>query len=330
MRKPTIVLITLLFLSNLIFGQNKEVDNFWYTASYEMTKDLFKKSNNFYKIKKLDIDKTLIKPTSSTEEILRAINFLNNNGKLLLEKDQTKYLVFESELPEVFKTEKNEVYTFNLVKNNLQFENGSSLNLMDANSLSIGLNFSYRSQIESETNLEDKLSGTIVYQAKFISDYATKTISKKEIGTQFELNDKKYLIVDIFDNKLVIKPLSKELLDLESINLKTIVLDDKGENEFVSFSYNELETLEKTNPKYKGAKSFSSSVSLINENMYNEFKKDSGVNLEQFKKMISLEELKDPSLTGKYIIYELLAPIENDIIIYEPIYGISKTIEIKL
>ena len=50
---------------------------------------------------------------------------------------------------------------------------------------------------------------------------------------------------------------------------------------------------------------------------------------EEIKKIIPILVM-DTNLSGKYLVLEVPAPINNEVLLYEPIYGVNKIIKVKL
>lgn len=330
----SVICFVLLFIQNISSQEtekSEEEKDFIYMMTYEMTKELFKKSDYFYKSQKLEIDKNLIKSINSKETIISSIDSLDQNAKVFLKDGRAKYIVLESKFPSYFEPEKLDIISIKLSKNQLINKNNEVLNHINAESTSFsGLEVIKENQLDFSVQIDDKVSGTVSYQVKFITDYAIQKVSKNDIGSIIKLNNNEYELIEIFDNKIVLKPNLNENLTLSEINIRCINLDETGGNEFIPYSYKELKVLEQKDPKYKNAKTLASSISLIDENIYNQFKQNKDLDIERFKKEISIKKLLDKTISGKYIIIETIAPLNNDVIFYEPIYGVNKIIRVEL
>ncbi|MDO6761891.1 hypothetical protein Q4566_16915 [Tamlana sp. 2_MG-2023] len=311
------LLLILVLISQFTYSQksdmSKEQKDFMYSMKFEMTKDLFRKPEYDFKSQKIDIDKKYLKSNKTKESIITSIEYFEKNAKLEIKNEGNKKIEIQSDFPDNFIPEKHGVISIEIEESKLFGNNNTQLEPSKSGSTSFGLHVFHSNQLSFNSKFDENLTGEVFYSVKFITDYSTKRVSKKDIGKTVKLNESEYQLIDIFENKIVLKPNLDEKLTINDIKVKCINLDSTDEMELVS----------KTDPSWITS-------SLIDENIYQLFKENKDLTIETYKNKYSLEVLMDKSLSGKYFILEVAAPIKNDIILYEPIYGVNKIIKVKL
>ncbi|QCE42765.1 hypothetical protein [Psychroserpens sp. NJDZ02] len=292
------LLIFLILISQSIYSQKsempKEQKDYILSMKFEMTQDLFKKPKYDFKSQNLDFDKKFLKSNKTKESIISSIKHLEQNSKLEIKNERTKSIELRSSFPKNFVQEEFQVISIKIAETNLFGNNNIQSN-----------------QLSFDSEFDKNLTGEVSYNVKFITNYSKEKISKIDIGKTIELSGNEYKIIDIYENKIVLKSNLDEKLTIDDIKVKCINLNKNGKMELVSDTFN-------------------MSSSLIDEKIYKLFKDDKDLSLDNYKSNFSFETVMNEELIGKYIIMELPAPIENEIILYEPIYGVNEKITVKL
>ncbi|WP_165750581.1 hypothetical protein [Cellulophaga sp. Z1A5H] len=310
------LLIFLILISQSIYSQKsempKEQKDYILSMKFEMTQDLFKKPKYDFKSQNLDFDKKFLKSNKTKESIISSIKYLEQNSKLEIKNERTKSIELRSSFPENFVQEEFQVISIKIAETNLFGNNNIPLKTMKSKSTSFnGLNIIQSNQLSFDSEFDKNLTGEVSYNVKFITDYSKEKISKINIGKTIKLSGNEYKIIDLYENKIVLKSNLDEKLTIDDIKVKCINLNKDGKMELVSDTFN-------------------MSSSLIDEKIYKLFKEDKNLSLDNYKSNFSFETVMNEELIGKYIIMELPAPIENEIILYEPIYGVNEKITVKL
>lgn len=309
------LLILIVLTSQFIHSQKsempKEQKDFMYSMKFEMLKDIFKKPEYDFKSRNLDIDKNFVKSNKTKESIISSIEYFEKNAKLEITNERTKKIKLQSNFPESFMPEKLNVISIKIEENKLFGNENIPLETLNASSTSFGINVTQSNQLSFDSKFDKNLTGEVSYRIKFITDYSSKKISKEDIGKTINLSESQYKIIDIFENKIVLKSNLKETLTINDLKIKCISLDKKGKMELFS-------------------ENWSMSSSLIDEKIYQFFKENKELDIETCRNKFTFEKLMDDKLLGKYIILEVPAPIENEVILYEPIYGVNQIINVKL
>jgi len=347
-RNIIMIIICIFFLSHS-YAQKKEMteeeSEFVYHLLYDMNKGIFEKPIYAFKTEKFDLDKKFIKSKSSLNDILSSIDSLEENARISLEKVRYGYnIILETKFPSYFhEDEVNSIISLNVKESGLRNNSNELLEIMNGGGTSINTVLNYRYEDGKETDLSylsvhrqtqvknsdsviEPISGYLLYSVKFVTDYSFKRILIKDIGSSFTLNNTKYLVRDIFENKIVLEVDS--LYNNETADIQLINLGDENGTELVSYPYFELVKLAETDEKYKNAKSFSLLKMTIEKSMYNLFKSQPDITLEEFKEKFSKEELRNQDMTKELLILETSAPIGKGVILYEAIYGVDEEIRV--
>lgn len=312
MKKKVYLLLILVFISQIIHSQKTEIPekekNLFYSFVFEKTKKLFKKPEYNFKSQKLELDRKFIKSNKPEDSIISSIKYFEKNSKLEIKNNS---IMLISNFPDNFISEDLDVISIKLEENKLFGNNNTPLKITKSESTTFGKNINKSNFLSFDSKFDENLKGEVSYRIKFITDYSFKKISKKDIGKTIKLSKNHYEIIDIFENKIILKSNLSDKSTIRDLEIKCISLDKNGEMELIS----EIPSI---------------SSSLINQEIYHLLKKDKDLSIDIYKNKIPFEELMDDSLLGKYIILERPAPIDNEIILYQPIYGVNKIIKVKL
>jgi len=338
MKKVLLLLLTIL-ITQITFSQekiSKEQIELFYKFGFEINKNIFKKNKyNFIK-KPFSLKEKLTTIKKSKSEIENIITSIKNNAKLKTEDAGSGYglnILFDTKFPsiditplkvmKVMKVELNEKTTelYDSTSNIIKIKHSSGAtsfgewrdysNINGKETLSIDITIHRQNQIFS--NLPIK--GIVRYRIKFITGYHNKTFSKKNIGEIFHLGVNKYKLIDIFNDKVVLQKIGNNSNTVAELKMITISKDEKFE--FISAN-----------------NGFSVSSSRIPKDVYQLFKNNPKITLEEYKKKFPVEKLlktiknnKENTLNNYYILNG--AALIEKVILYIPIY-IEKEIELKL
>jgi hypothetical protein len=349
------IVLILMSFSISMFSQKKEPSkeekNMIYEINYNVSKSIFKVPDFPFKKESRKIDEIQKKAIQSTEVINSSIDTLISRGVLKLEKSQYGYdLLFNSRFPSYFK-ENDEVSIvdfhpvtsklFNLKKELIEIQNvgGTSFGIESffkyKNGKTTDLTFTtlrkqdqINNAIDFKNNNElSEIKGSVIYNIKFITDYSQVKLSRKDIGSTFKLNNIEYNLVDVINNVILI-----EAVDLKNSDRKNeihLINYDEMSNVLVNYSYQELEQLKKKNKKINDErKGFGNLKGNISKRVFDVFKSNPAITFEEYKKIFTIDDVLAVNEKSKYIFIETIAPIKNDFVLYEPIYGIDRTFEI--
>lgn len=235
--------------------------------------------------------------------------------------------------------ERSSVIKIEIIKNNLfsstqkplEISNGWTSFGSEFHSKKIGaksiynswLTFIHELQVKNPISNDSIINGGIVYRIKFLTDYAQIKLSKKDINKSFTINNNKITLVDVVYNNVVLK-----VENLEN-SLNIINFDNDG-NILTNFPYFELLQMKKTDSTINEKSGFSRSTAVLYKGLFDYFKQNPNITLDEFKKNISIEQIQLFSQGERYFRLSTVANINNYFILYEPIWGISKEIEVNI
>lgn len=306
------ILIVLLFISSYIFSQkemSQETIDFYYGIRFDMYQDIFKPSKKEFEKRALNLDSKLRTLSISKEEAIANISAFGKNATVTLTDGDTKKVIVEGTYPEVLL---NELFvTYIAIGNHtLKGNNNEPIKILDfESSTTSGNQITISKQISSDAQYDQNASGSVTLTIRCITDYATAKINTSDVGKTIKLNNT-YKVIEIINNKLVLQLVSDEPLTHDDLNLNLISLDETGTQELVP--------------------TMGVSTTFIDKEIYHLFKSNQIKTIEALKDKLPVESISNQTLKGKYIVKDLYTPIENDIMLYEPIYGIREEIEVKL
>ncbi|MCV9933994.1 hypothetical protein OIU80_17060 [Flavobacterium sp. LS1R47] len=346
------IVLILMGFSLSVFSQNKEPSKeekeMIYKITYEISKATFKVPDFPFKKVNRRIDEIQKKIIQSEEVINSSVDTLISRGVLKLEKSEYGYdLLFNSRFPSYYK-ENEEVYIvdfhpvtsklFNLKKELIEIKNvggtsfGSEFMGKYKNGKVTNLNYTTlrkQDQVNNAVNFKNnnelsEIQGSVIYNIKFITDYSQVKLSQKDIGSKFRLNDIEYKLIDIINNVVLIEVVDSKNLDRNN-KIHLINYDEIG-NVLVNYSDKEVAELKKKNKKINDKRAGYSDLSgNVNKRVFDAFKANPAMTFEEYQKTFTIDDIVNQE--GKYIFIETIAPIKNDFVLYEPIYGIERTFE---
>lgn len=293
-----------------------------YQFKYEMSKE-FKKQPN-YKIiyKEYNPDDIYIKTNSKKEILQNSADAFAEKAKITIEKKDNNQvdIILNSQFPTYLKEELFDLVKLNSVKSNLFNSKMDKVELSKSSFNNLGGKFKNDSNTELEyqniqnqtitnKNKETNLTGSLFYEISFLTDYSILKLDKSKIGSVIELNNLKYELVEIRMNKVVLKKLYNT--NYEN-NIKLLIFDKK--NALMVFDENSKNSL--------------ISIEECEKSYFEFISKNENYTLEEFKKYNKFENVI--SEKGLYLVLEGVSNIENDFILYEPIYGVKKVFEVKM
>jgi hypothetical protein len=172
--------------------------------------------------------------------------------------------------------------------------------------------------ISDSIKLDSLCTGSATYKIKIITNYDSIRCNKKDISKIIKLNGATYQIVTIEDNKVVLAILQDKRVFNE---LGVVSFDSIGKSliHHVKFK-NNLNAPSFSFPHIKHFESLKKSYDLIRKNPQ--------LTIDEYKKTMS--NCSKDELRQKYIFLETDSPLINDFLIYSPIYGFEKHLELKL
>jgi hypothetical protein len=345
------IVLILMGFSLSVFSQkkqpSKEEKDMIYEITYNAGKEIFKAPDFPFKKVNRKMDEIQKKAIQSVEVINSSIDTIISRGVLKLEQSKYGYdLLFNSRFPSYYK-ENDEVAIvdfhpvtsklFNLKKELIEIQNvgGTSFGIeflyKYKNGKEVNLNFTTlrkQDQINNDVNFKNnneltEIQGSVVYNIKFITDYSQVKLSQKDVGSTFKLNNIEYNLVAVINNVVLI-----EAVDLNSDRdnkIRMVNYDELG-NVLVTYTNSEMADLKKKNKKINDERAgFSDIRGNISKRVFDTFKVNPTMTFEEYKKMFTIDDIINEK--RKYIFIQTIAPIKNDFVLYEPIYGIDRTFE---
>lgn len=349
MNKITLILLSISFAALAQKKQpGKEEKEIIYEMTYHINKEIFNPSDFPFKKVNKKLDEIQPKIIQAKEVINSSVDTLISRATLKLEKSEYGYdLVLRSRFPSYFK-EKNEVEVikFALTTSKLYNSKKELIENKNVGGLSFGVEhiFKYNSgkatdlnfttlykqnQINNAVNFKNnnelsEIKGSAIYNIKFITDYSQVTLSRKDIGAIFKINNIEYKLIDIVNNTVLIALTDSKNLERNN-ELRLINYDETG-SVLVNYGDRELADLKKKNKKINDERGGMSDLKgEISQRSFDYFKSNPKLTLEEYKKTFTVEDITNHE--GRYIFIQTIAPIKNNFVLYEPVYGIERTFE---
>lgn len=349
------IVLILMSLSLSVFSQkkppSKEEKEMIYSITYETSKAIFNVSDFPYKKVNRKIDEIQKKPIQSIEVLNSSVDTLIARGVLKLEQSKYGYdLLFNSRFPSYFK-ENNEIdivdfhpvasKLFNLKKELIEIQNvggtsfGGEFLYRYKNGKEINLNFttlSKQDQVNNAVSFKNnnelpEIKGSVVYNIKIVTDYSQVKLSQKDVGKIFKLNNINYNLVAVVNHSIVLETV--DLKDSDRDNKIRLINYDETGNVLVTYSNSEMVDLKKKNKKINDERAGVGDLKgNISKNVFDAFKANPSMTFEEYKKIFSIEDFI--SEKKKYIFIQTIAPIKNDFVLYESVYGIDRNFEMVL
>ena len=363
--KNKITLYFLILLLTSFFGYTQESDEkmkkqieFAEKFAYDIG------ANIFYEPYMDSVSKELVskpwerKPENSLNELKSGLDSLNANATITIDKklnyetDKIK-LRFESYFPsyiedieKIFKISIKESNLKTLSKEKLEVEKLPLYSFISNTSRSIsvnGENTFYKWEtvdssfpIEVDSTMADQITGSVSFKVEIATTVDYIKLNKNNIGEEFILNGKKYKLINIIHNKVVI-----EMVDIyypleKGLSFFNINKDGKA---IIGTSFLGRTAHSKNNTR-EGKKISDVSTTTVPEKVYTIFKENPEISIEEFKEKVHSsfsEFMKDPlnkmhlvkHLGSPYIIFESAGPI-HDFYLYTPKFDLEKEFTIKL
>ncbi|OXB24549.1 hypothetical protein B0A80_07625 [Flavobacterium tructae] len=345
------IVLILMSFSLSVFSQkkqpSKEEKDMIYEMTYNINKEIFKTPNFPFKKVNRKMDEIQKKAIQSLEVINSSIDTIISRGVLKLEKSTYGYdLLFNSRFPSYFKeNDETTIVDFHPVTSKLFNSKKELIEIQHVGGTSFGIEFLYKYKNGKEVNLNfttlrkqdqinnainfknnnelDEIKGSVVYNIKFITDYSQVKLSQKDIGSTFKLNNNEYKLVDVINNVILIEAVDQNS-DREN-KIRLVNYDELG-NVLVTYSDKEMAELKKKNKKINDERAGLSDIrGNISKHVFETFKANPTMSFEEFKKTFIIDEVINEK--RKYIFIQTIAPIKNDFVLYEPVYGIDRSFE---
>lgn len=351
-KKMNKVLLIFMSCSLSMFSQKKQLGkeekDMIYEFTYNVGKGIFKVTDFPYKKVSKKISEIQKKPIQSIEVLNSSVDTLIARGILKLEQSEYGYdLLFNSRFPSYYKdNDEIDVVEFHPIKSKLFNLKKELIEIQNVGGTSFGseflskyekgkntnLNFTTlrkQDQINNEVNFKNnkelsEIKGSVVYNIKFITDYSQVKLSQKDVGKIFKLNNIEYNLIAILNNTIVF-----EIVDLKNSDRKNqirLINYDEIGNVLVNYNDQEMIELKKKNKKINDERAgFGYFGGDLSKRIFDAFKVNPLMTFEEYKKIFNVEDVINE--TNKYIFVHTIAPIKNDFILYEPIYGIDRNFE---
>ncbi|ADV48767.1 hypothetical protein Celal_1455 [Cellulophaga algicola DSM 14237] len=266
-------------------------------VTYGMGHDLFKTRALPYKIKEDYMAPWEKLSNSNMENLATGLDTIISNGSIAVEKGHFEEInvVFSSKvegienLDDIFTIELVAYTLFDVNKNPIRLKENARTNFGSISNSGIknGQAFSYNYRtIKSAFEIESKkdtlgISGTVKLQASFPSGYDKVVITPKDIGKKFTIGLKKYEVLNVFNNIIILKPDSKnENLDRD---FDIVNLNAKGD-EIAQIAYFDL--LKMNEGKEKPIEMIGLGTQTISEKIYKIFTENPTISKEEFDVII--------------------------------------------
>lgn len=336
MKKIFLLLIIFIgFISKIKAQQiSEEEKNLYYEFAYFLTKDIFTEPKKYdYKIKKYNEAELFPKVEYTDSELIAITDSLQQSAKLEFDKNNV-YL--KSKFPSFFHPETDfssplQVIDIEVLESNLINNKNAKINLVKGGGSGFGFSFFYKktndkeinknfitvnrqSQVENDDQFIMPIKGSITYLIKYVTGYEKIELSLKDKGKTFILNNEEYTLIEVKNNRVLLAPKSKS----RNQKLKIIVFHKNKKDILVEKPLTEMDDI---------SDAIAISQGSINEDIYQVFKENPDITLEEFKRKINIEKLIHDEI--KYLHISTPFPIEEKFIIYTPIF-ITKEIKVNV
>jgi len=318
--------------------------------NYEILKSIFKKPVYEPSVQEYNVQEIL--PVLNLSKISESAVFdsLQKSGTLKIEKDVKDFgLNIELEFPVLYNSSNSttSVHNFNInilsktmklkliesqlynsSSQKLQVKNSSSIHFGRKNTPAINgrdreLKYDPNSimmfnPLSDSIKADSACTGSATYKIKIITSYDSIRCNKKDVSKIIKLNGTSYQIVTIIDNKVVLAILH---------NKKS--LDESGVISFDSINKSIIHHAKFTNHFYGKSDSVAHiRSSVISKKSYDLIRNNPKMTIAEFRK--AMTDCPTNQKDQNYLILETDAPLTNDFLLYSPIYGFEKHLELKL
>ncbi|MCX2679320.1 hypothetical protein OOZ15_05140 [Galbibacter sp. EGI 63066] len=349
--KKLIPAILIFMICNYGFSQeetSEEEIKMIYSFFFEMNKEVFKEPTYAYKEVPIDINEEFGANVISSETINSILDSLQKNAVIKIEYGLIwKNLMLKAEFPRLGEGdgmvdgvevslidtkiyEKDVPVEIQEIEGVTVYEGDN--NFFDINEETSNDDYrslSLRNEILSEIQNVNDVTGSAEYAVQFMTGYETVELSKQDIGKKFKLGGNEYLLIDIFQNKVVIDELTEEAEE-EIMNIELINLSEDGKHRQVPYSATELAELKEKDERYKDVEVLPFDKIEIFEDNYKIFKNHLDITIEEYKELLPYEEFKELEDQNEYVVLLSPAPVENTFILYKLVFGTEKEIKVAL
>lgn len=315
--------LTIVFFLNLSLIKAQEITEekraFYSKMLYGTNKPILEKDNFVYK-KEDYIESDFFSEINSPAEINNCVDVITKTGKLEIKEWMgDKNLFFTSELSEKHKEQITDQLSVDLIKNNLINAKGDTIKLRNIHNSSTGYKkIKLKTEVSKDIIDFKNISGDVIYNVSFLTDYDKVELSNKKVGNEFKLNNCEFKLIKIIHNKLIIEKLCDSDVDINVVNFS------KNNKVIKPYSMFKLAEMKEKDESIDTGGSFSKSNTTVNKSIYDIFDANPEISLEEFDKKMTVEFLKKVKSSGKYIIVKNIAPFENKFILYAPKYDIKE------
>jgi hypothetical protein len=351
MKKYKCLILILIVVVLKTMAQEKEAYTYGDKMGYEHLKSIFKKPNYEWKVQKYEIKELLPAIRLSETDKSVVLDSLQKSATLTLESDPKGLgLNMELKFPEAYNSPNKVVSTFNSNDNILsktvklelagsQLFNSANQRLKvrtTLNSISFGkrtspalngksgrrkVNANYVSMfnfINDSVPADSMIKGSATYNIKIITAYDSVRCNKKDISKIIKLKGATYRIVSIMDNKVVLAILQGKRVDNE---LRVVSFDSIGKSviqhaKFKNFLYASSDSTAQNR------------YFVVDKQLYDLIRQHPQMTVDEYRK--AMTDISKTETRQKYIVLETTSPLTNDFLIYSPIYGVEKQLELKL
>lgn len=228
--------------------------------------------------------------------------------------NEENQLVFTGKLTDRFNKQSNDILSIDLIENKLLKANGEQLELKNFYDVNCGYGkISFKTSIKSNYTLNEKISGFLEFELNYLIGYDKIELTLKDIGKTITLNKCQYKIINIKGNEIVLD----KICEYEN-ELKVINFNNKGE---VAKPYSYMEVMKMVkNDSTIAMESFNTNNRKTYKMVYDLFEKRPTITFKEFKEIFTSQKLIEMKEYGQYIIVKNIAPFENKIILYSPLF----------
>lgn len=326
MKKKSILILFVLFISNVYSQENLNKKEIELNYLYRIYQDFVKESDFLFK-KENFVEKNYFKKEINKNEIDNFIEEFEKSAKLEIFKTfDNNALNLTAFLSDNLKDIGFDNIKIKLINSKLLDKNNDSIKIKPIDFTTFTPNkINHRSTLVNDTisvKLFDNFSGEATYKISFLTGYDKVTLNLTNIGNIIELGGSKYKIIDYRYNKLIIEKLSGKEENLKLINFSP---DNKA---IKSFSASDFYKMQKDNPSLKNKVNFNNSKANFPISFYDTFLKSPKMTFDEFENYFN--SYVPNQSAEKRIIFHITAIItpNSKFILYSPKYE-TRIIKIK-
>ena len=269
-------------------------------------------------------EKDYFEPNFTEEKIKSFISKIKKNQEIEIESEFNKIVLnlsFDSP-----KTNKDLAFSdlkIKLKSSEIFDRDNKHIKLNQGGNINFNKNkISYSLKVKNDSvkaNFYNKFSGNLIYSFKFLIGYDIIKLSKNNIGELFTLNNCKFKLINIFNNKIFVENLCKS-----DISSKVINLTKKGKM-VKQYPMIEFIELKKNNESFIGKENFEDVIrtKFMSKKILEGIEKNPNITISEFNEIVLKEKKK-----SMIKIFNTISNSETEIILYSPIYQ-TELIEFK-